>query len=458
MSSTDLTIPGVYRRERMRDAGFPRERTDVIGFVGAAGPDELHEAHRIDDWRDYVETYLRESDGSLREPPPGSKLAASVRAFFANGGARCWVVNVAARIEESRADELLAHMLGLRLVGDAVTGLELLLRQPEVSLLALPEMFAEVTVPVDRVAHDLPPRFEDSEFHRCDDAHGDAEPPGDEPPAFLAVGRLFRDDRVLDIQRTFLDRCAREGWRVFALLAPPPGQDPEEAIRWRRRLGHHDCAAIYWPWLLVQERPGAEVELQSPVGAVAGVYARKDIAEGPHFAPANEPLFSAVGLESVVGDVSHAKLYRNAVNVLRDFTGSGIDVWGARTLLYDEFGSPGSTRGTAFVNVRRCLTAIERTALRVGAPAVFEPNGPMLRLALSQALWSYLLTVFESGALHGQRPEEGFFVRCDAALNPRESIEAGKLVCEIGVAVAGPAEFVVFRLGRKEGVIELEEV
>jgi hypothetical protein len=37
-------------------------------------------------------------------------------------------------------------------------------------------------------------------------------------------------------------------------------------------------------------------------------------------------------------------------------------------------------------------------------------------------------------------------------------IEAGGLVCEIGVAIAAAAEFIVFRLGRQDGVVELQEV
>jgi hypothetical protein len=33
----------------------------------------------------------------------------------------------------------------------------------------------------------------------------------------------------------------------------------------------------------------------------------------------------------------------------------------------------------------------------------------------------------------------------------------GKLVVEVGVAIAVPAEFVVFRIGREEGVVEVLE-
>jgi hypothetical protein len=68
-----------------------------------------------------------------------------------------------------------------------------------------------------------------------------------------------------------------------------------------------------------------------------------------------------------------------------------------------------------------------------------------------------LMPMFESGGLRGSTPAEAFYVRCDSSLNPPALIEIGFLVCEVGVAVAAPAEFVVFRLGRKEGVVEVVE-
>jgi hypothetical protein len=51
--------------------------------------------------------------------------------------------------------------------------------------------------------------------------------------------------------------------------------------------------------------------------------------------------------------------------------------------------------------------------------------------------------------LFGNTPDEAFFVRCDDELNPPESIDAGYVVVEVGMAPAKPAEFVVFRIAQK---------
>ena len=89
---------------------------------------------------------------------------------------------------------------------------------------------------------------------------------------------------------------------------------------------------------------------------------------------------------------------------------------------------------------------------------MFEPHHAWLWLQISQALTGYLLTLYHQGVLLGSSPQEAFFVRCDTRLNPPENIALGIVTCEVGVALAAPAEFIVFRLGRHEGVVEIEEI
>src|SRR5690606_9622018 len=124
-----------------------------------------------------------------------------------------------------------------------------------------------------------------------------------------------------------IERCGRVKWRVFVVLAPPPGRTAKDVVRWRdaitRNVADTDCAALYWPWLRVQDKPGDPVRLQSPVGHVIGVFARRDLALGPHVAPANETLRDVVGLEHGGDDAINEQVYANAVNVIRAFPGHG---------------------------------------------------------------------------------------------------------------------------------------
>jgi hypothetical protein len=456
-----FSIPGVYRYPKPRAEGFARVRTDVAGFVGVAGPQHVGEAIAVDDWKSYVARFRRDAKGDPVPAPAGSMLEPAVRDYFANGGRRLWIVNVAAAIDPERTAELMNRMLGIGApdaksadpLGLKPHGLELLLRQDDVSVVALPDLDAVATVEEIDPPVDLPG---DPCFRPClvRNAGGAASLPG--ARRGVALGRIFSDDELLWAQRYLLSRLLRPRWRWFAILTPPPGLTPDRAVEWRERLGkgtgeEGDIAALYWPWLLAQDTPGAPVEQRSPVGAVAGIFAQVDIENGPHAAPANRRLMGAVGLQFDVGDADNTLAYDAGVNVLRAFPGGGIQVWGARTLRWRDRNSRGDP--LSFVNARRCLSAIARTTEVIGGPIVFEPNTPLVRVKLHQLVTDYLLRVFAAGALMGETAEQGFFVRVESVQDSPE----GQLICEIGVALAAPAEFIVFRIGRESGVSELDE-
>lgn len=441
-------VPGVYRLARQRVAEQPRVRTDVAGFVGIAGANQLGVAIRIDDWRGYELAYLRDALGHPIEPPPGSILAATVRAFFANGGARCWVVNIAPAVDTLDSEALLVAMLG---VNERV-GLEVLLMRAEVALVCMPELDA-VAASGQQVPQVLPPLAGTDRFRCC---------PVPTPGAVIANqttlgARIFTDDQVEFAQRYLIARCGRVKWRVFVVLAPPPGRSASGALAWMTAITTNmddtDCAALYWPWLRVQDKPGDLVRLQSPIGPVIGMYARRDLARGPHVAPANESLDGVVGLESPVDDTINDQVYAAGVNPIRSFPGYGIQVWGTRALRWAT--APDTALG--WVNVRRCLSSIERNVERIGQIAVFEPNLPVLQLQVVSAVTGLLLDVLASGALQAEDQADAFFVRCNSDNNLPSVSDAGQLICEIGVAIAAPAEFIVFRVGRQEGVVELQE-
>jgi phage tail sheath protein FI len=48
----------------------------------------------------------------------------------------------------------------------------------------------------------------------------------------------------------------------------------------------------------------------------------------------------------------------------------------------------------------------------------------------------------------GSKPDEAFFVRCDASTMTADDLAKGRLVAEIGIATVRPAEFVIFRTGQ----------
>ena len=82
---------------------------------------------------------------------------------------------------------------------------------------------------------------------------------------------------------------------------------------------------------------------------------------------------------------------------------------------------------------------------------VFEPNDDALWAKIRRTISAFLVNEWRKGALFGLTPDEAFYVKCDGETNPAEGIDAGQVVCEIGVAPVKPAEFVIFRLSQFSG-------
>jgi phage tail sheath protein FI len=59
---------------------------------------------------------------------------------------------------------------------------------------------------------------------------------------------------------------------------------------------------------------------------------------------------------------------------------------------------------------------------------------------------NFLLTVWRNGALEGDVPEQGFFVKCDRTTMTRDDLDNGRLILLIGIAPVKPAEFVIARI------------
>jgi phage tail sheath protein FI len=256
--------------------------------------------------------------------------------------------------------------------------------------------------------------------------------------AYLA-GRIDRDG-VRAVQTAMIAHCELMGDRM-AILDPLPDLNPQQVREWRMNEAGYDSkfAALYWPWLKVMG-PDGRVMALPPSGHLAGIWARNDATRGVHKAPANEVVRGAIGVGLALTRAEQDNLNPVGVNCIRAFPGRGIRVWGARTLSSDP--------AWRYINVRRLYNYVE-SSVRLGTQwVVFEPNDKSLWERVIRTLRSFLFTVWQDGGLFGDTMEQAFYVKCDDETNPSESIEIGRLVCEIGLAVVKPAEFVVFRLAQ----------
>jgi phage tail sheath protein FI len=173
---------------------------------------------------------------------------------------------------------------------------------------------------------------------------------------------------------------------------------------------------------------------------MCGVYARVDSERGVHKAPANEIVRGALGLKYNITKGEQDILNPKGINCIRAFPNRGIRVWGARTISSDA--------SWRYINVRRLFNMVEQS-IELGTQwAVFEPNDHKLWKRITRDISAFLMRLWRQGALFGKTPEEAFYVKCDEETNPPEVIDAGQLICEIGMCPVKPAEFVIFRIGQ----------
>lgn len=183
----------------------------------------------------------------------------------------------------------------------------------------------------------------------------------------------------------------------------------------------------------------------APSGHVAGIYARTDEERGVHKAPANATVRGALGVRYYVSKPKQELLNPQGVNCIRLINGN-VSVWGARTIGGD------ANAEWKYVSVRRFAGFLEESIDKGTQWVVFEPNDPRLWSRIILNITAFLTNVWRSGALFGLTPQEAFYVKCDAELNPPEVRDLGQVVTEIGVAIVRPAEFVIFRITQSTGL------
>jgi hypothetical protein len=310
-------------------------------------------------------------------------------------------------------------------------GLRLLEEIDEVGVIAIPDAVLKIAPPPN------PPQA-------VIDPCVPPPPPPPPPDSLSSPATLSEADRNT-LQTLMIEQCERLNSRV-AIIDPPANKDLIAEPLWASSQGLVNAsakyAALYFPWLTIPDPLAgpAGTRQAPPSGFIAGAYAQKDLSAGVWNPPANILLPSALDVAQPISNLQQAPLLdsKSNVNAIRVFAGEGVKIWGARSLAADD--------AWRFIHARRFMSAIEQTLLRSSRWAVFEVNDAALRKALTHSLSLLLEGVWSDGGLNGATPDQAFYVKCDETNNPQSVIDAGQVVCQVGVAIAAPMEFLVFQI------------
>ena len=225
------------------------------------------------------------------------------------------------------------------------------------------------------------------------------------------------------------------GSRVFALLDSPVTLTGEATDM--DGYDSSDYTAVYGPWL---RKAGVIVQIPPSV-VVAALIARTDSTRGVWKAPANIAVAGGLSLTQHFSKEVHGlyNSYIKPLNLFREFTGQGTLLWGARTLSLD----PVRWR---YVSVRRLFNMVEHDIEKAMRGMMFEPNNQPTWEKVRVAIYNYLFSLWQQGALQGAKPEEAFNVQVGLGLTMNQTdIEDGKLIVEVGLKAVRPAEFIILK-------------
>jgi hypothetical protein len=251
---------------------------------------------------------------------------------------------------------------------------------------------------------------------------------------------------VKAVDQALLDYChARENTDRFAVICPPSGYTPTQAIAYKRQVNRPEALEghMYWPWKYVIDPATNRSRLLPPVFHAAGVISRTDSARGAMKAPAGVAdgrLSLVVQLAYEVSDAEAGQLRSHQINVIR-YLAQYQDpvVFGANTM--ERNGDYG------MIHVARMLAVVKLNMRQILLPKVFEPNTPALRSQITLEITSYMERLRNLGWFYGASAAEGYSVICNDSNNPAAEVAQGRLTADVRFRPNAAAEFIVARVG-----------
>jgi len=216
------------------------------------------------------------------------------------------------------------------------------------------------------------------------------------------------------------------------ILDPVPYGSNVSTVTSQASTKNTSYAAEYWPWVQVVDPSTGQLVWVPASTVIAGVYAYNDSVSEPWFAPAGinrGGLSTVVRAEQKLSQGNRDTLYAGKVNPIATFPGTGIVVYGQKTL---------QSRASALdrVNVRRLLIALKSYIGQVANNLVFEQNTIATRNQFLSQVNPYLTSVQQRQGLYAYK------VIMDDSNNTPDVIDRNQLVGQIYLQPTKTAEFI----------------
>tara|TARA_Y100001970_G_C14246391_1_gene868573 strand:- start:319 stop:2445 length:2127 start_codon:yes stop_codon:yes gene_type:complete len=192
-------------------------------------------------------------------------------------------------------------------------------------------------------------------------------------------------------------------------------------------------AAMYWPWVQIQDDERGKPVWVPPSVTIGGIYAFNDKVAQPWFAPAGlnrGGIDVAIQAERKLTQNNRDTLYESNVNPIATFPNQGVCVWGQKTL---------QKKSSALdrVNVRRLLIKVKKFIAASSRFLVFEQNNAATRRRFLNIVNPFLEQIQSNSGL------SAFRVVMDESNNTPDTIDRNILYGQLFLQPTRTAEFVV---------------
>jgi phage tail sheath protein FI len=230
---------------------------------------------------------------------------------------------------------------------------------------------------------------------------------------------------------SIISNTQNRGDNIFVLDLAPYGSTVSTVVT-QAASRNTSYAASYWPWLQTID-PDTGANVWVPASTMIGsVYAYNDSVSEPWFAPAGinrGGLGNVIRAEQKLSQTNRDTLYTAKVNPIATFPGTGVVVYGQKTL---------QTKASALdrVNVRRLLISLKSYISQVANNLVFEQNTIATRNSFLSQVNPYLESVQQRQGLYA------FKVVMDDTNNTADVIDRNQLIGAIYIQPTKTAEFI----------------
>lgn len=206
---------------------------------------------------------------------------------------------------------------------------------------------------------------------------------------------------------------------------------------------------LAYPWVGTAASAAQPEGIEAPEGAIMGAIARSALAKGAFRSAASSRLAS---VRATVPSLRNADIRAKLADGEADWMGDTLCLISQKpqgfTLISDATTSRSRSWGAG--GVSRLMGVILRAARWLGQDRLFEPAGEHLWNEITLDFESFLDSLWQLGALAGNKPSDAYSVRCDASVMSQSDIDAGRTIVEIMFTAAQPVQRIVVTLALSE--------